>query len=244
MEPRTTPALVTSRTCAATPIRTAPAWRFNLVLVTLLGAGVLADTLGLTGEVLDAATTAFGRQARARLQQWQHVVDTHQQDPDLAKLEAANRFINRNRFLTDLEHWGIEDYWATPVELIGTRAGDCEDFTLAKYFTLRAMSIDDTKLRIIYVNAVNLNQAHMVLGYYSTPSAEPLVLDNLVQAIKPASMRLDLKPVYSFVGSTLWRAKVREHLAEGGENNAAGFAQVFLSRLSAGTIKTFRSTDS
>ena len=140
---------------------------------TLVVSSVLAQGLGLTTAVLDAATHAFGRDARARMLHWQHVVDANQHGNEIAKLEAANQLINENRFVSDASLWAEADYWATPIELIGARAGDCEDFTLAKYFTLRAMQIEEDKLRVIYVNAVNLDQAHMVLGYSPSPGAEP-----------------------------------------------------------------------
>ena len=67
----------------------------------------------------------------------------------------------------------------------------------------------DAKLRITYVKAIRLNQAHMVLTYYKSPKAIPLVLDNLDRSIKPANKRTDLKPVYSFNGDGLWLAKMR-----------------------------------
>jgi hypothetical protein len=44
----------------------------------------------------------------------------------------------------------------------------------------------------------------MVLAYYPTPDAEPLILDNLIGDIKPASQRTDLEPVYSFNDEDLW----------------------------------------
>ncbi|HCR47360.1 MAG TPA: sulfate adenylyltransferase, partial [Marinobacter hydrocarbonoclasticus] len=104
----------------------------------------------------------------------------------------------------DIRHWGQEDYWATPVELLTTNGGDCEDFSIAKYLTLRAMGVPDDQLRIIYVKALELNQAHMVLAWYETPGSDPLILDNLINDIKPASQRNDLEPVYSFNGEGLW----------------------------------------
>ena len=90
------------------------------------------------------------------------------------------------------------------MELLTTNGGDCEDFSIAKYLTLRAMGVPDEQLRIVYVKALELNQAHMVLAWYKTPDAEPLVLDNLINHIKPASQRPDLEPVYSFNGEGLW----------------------------------------
>ena len=101
----------------------------------------------------------------------------------------------------------VDDYWATPVEFLATDGGDCEDFAIAKYFTLRALGVPTDRMRITYVKAITLNQAHMVLAYYPSPGAEPLVLDNLIGEIKPASQRTDLVPVYSFNGDNLWVAR-------------------------------------
>ncbi len=83
-------------------------------------------------------------------------------------------------------------------------AADCEDYAIAKYFSLRQLGVPSHKLRITYVKALRLNQAHMVLTYYPSPGAEPLVLDNLIDAIRPAGQRNDLKPVYAFNAEGLW----------------------------------------
>lgn len=124
--------------------------------------------------------------------------------PPLPRLQLVNSFFNRLRFVTDMQHWGEEDYWATPVELLVTNGGDCEDFSIAKYLTLKAMGVPDEQLRIVYVKALELNQAHMVLAWYPEPDADPLILDNLINDIRPASERTDLEPVYSFNGEGLW----------------------------------------
>jgi predicted transglutaminase-like cysteine proteinase len=67
--------------------------------------------------------------------------------------------------------------------------------------------VPDEQLRIVYVKALELNQAHMVLAWYPRPDADPLILDNLINDIKFASQRTDLEPVYSFNGSGLWSSK-------------------------------------
>ena len=83
-------------------------------------------------------------------------------------------------------------------EMLGSNGGDCEDFTIAKYFTLKELGVPIRRLRLTYVKALSLNQAHMVLAYYLEPNAVPLILDNLINEVKPASERPDLIPVYSF----------------------------------------------
>ena len=117
---------------------------------------------------------------------------------DLEALHTVNAFFNRVPFLPDSTHWGVEDFWATPAEMIASNGGDCEDYSIAKYFLLKEFGVPVERLRITYVKAVKINQAHMVLAYYALPGAEPLILDNLENSVRPASERPDLVPVYSF----------------------------------------------
>ena len=88
-----------------------------------------------------------------------------------------------------------------------TNGGDCEGFTIAKYFTLKELGVNVSRMSSAYVKALDLNQAHMVLTYYATPKSEPVVLDNLIPQIKLASQRKDLLRVYSFNGDNLWISK-------------------------------------
>ena len=145
----------------------------------------------------------------ARMQRWQDIIAKGQGAETLEQLRAVNDFFNDARFVDDQELYGVPDYWATPDEFIARDAGDCEDFAIAKYFTLKAMGMDVTKLRITYVKAQSPNQAHMVLAYYASAGAEPLILDNLNRLIKPASQRPDLRPVYSFNAEALWLSRTR-----------------------------------
>ena len=130
---------------------------------------------------------------------------------DEGKLGAVNQFFNR-RILSreDSDVWGQVDYWASPVEMLEKGAGDCEDFAIAKYFSLLALGMPVNKLRLVYVRAQlggpgGVVQAHMVLAYYAAPNAEPLILDNLVTELRPASRRPDLAPVFSFNSEGLWQ---------------------------------------
>ncbi len=113
-------------------------------------------------------------------------------------------------FRDDQEVWNQVDYWASPLETLDKGMGDCEDFAIAKYFSLLAVGVPPARLRLVYVRlqiggAGGPSQAHMVLAYYATPQAEPLILDNLVTEIRPASRRPDLTPVFSFNSEGLWQ---------------------------------------
>jgi predicted transglutaminase-like cysteine proteinase len=181
---------------------------FFLLFVTVL-PGLTGPSFSLDPDTISRAEKKYGPEAGKRLLAWQALIRENSGRDELEKLALVNCFFNRLDFLDDIIHWQKKDYWATPVEFLASGGGDCEDFTLAKYFTLKAMGISEEKMNMIYVKAVRLNQAHMVLGYYPSPGAEPLILDNLVPTIEPASKRTDLLPVYSFNGVGLWLAKQR-----------------------------------
>lgn len=161
---------------------------------------------------------AYGQRAGMRVTAWRRLLADIQQQRELAQLQQVNTLFNQLLFLDDIDIWGQLDYWATPLEFLGVGAGDCEEFSIAKYFSLRELGVADEKLRLIYVKALSLNQFHMVLAYYPSPSAVPLVLDNLTPNILRATERRDLQPIYSFNGSKLWLMKLQ------GEGQAVGRA--------------------
>jgi len=163
----------------------------------------------LPEKLLKSVASQYGEPAKRRLIAWQTLIRDDSSTSDIEKLETTNTFFNQMQFIDDIKHWEKADYWATPVEFLSTGGGDCEDFSLAKYFTLKALGVEESKLNMTYVKALRLNQAHMVITYYATPNAIPLVLDNLVADIRPATERKDLLPVYSFNGLGLWLAKSR-----------------------------------
>lgn len=185
----------------------------NLLLLRKKTVGLLA----MLSFVLHAASSLdFDRLQKSLVQRWgqtpvrlftdwQTLMNEAHNAPEADKLKRINDFINRRiQFSDDPTIWNAPDYWATPLETIGKGAGDCEDFAIIKYFSLKELGVAKEKLRLTYVKAKiggatsNVSQAHMVLTYYSSADAEPLVLDNLLNDIRPASRRPDLTPVFSF----------------------------------------------
>jgi predicted transglutaminase-like cysteine proteinase len=158
-------------------------------------------------QILQTAEKRYGPlgEAQGRIEAWSQMLQSERNQPEREQLNAVNHFFNQQlSFQDDTRIWHQTDYWATPVESLIKAAGDCEDFALAKYFSLRHLGIPSEKLRITYVKALTQNQAHMVLTFYSSPTADPLVLDNLIDEIRPASQRKDLLPVYAFNAEGLY----------------------------------------
>ncbi|OGS98241.1 MAG: hypothetical protein A3H99_07985, partial [Gallionellales bacterium RIFCSPLOWO2_02_FULL_59_110] len=206
-----------------------PRSRICRVLALLAAATLLlslAHAVGFdAGKLMNAITQRFGAASAQKLRDWQKLVtETRDIASPEQKLHKANEFFNRRiQFTEDTEAWKQSDYWATPMETLGHGKGDCEDFAIAKYFTLLASGVEMSQLRLIYVKAKiggaasNITQAHMVLAYYSSADAEPQILDNLVGDILPASRRQDLSPVFSFNSQGIWAGTTA-----GGSNKSTG----------------------
>lgn len=179
-----------------------------------IGLLLILPAQSLTSEddaMVAAVRQFYGAMAGKRAQAWRQLVHEGQEGgwSEREILSRVNIFFNRFHFIDDIKLWGKEDYWATPLEMLGAAGGDCEDFSIAKYFSLLELGIADETLRLVYVKSLRLNQFHMVVAYYPTPSSIPLILDNLEGTIRPASQRTDLVPVYSFNGQHLWLMKER-----------------------------------
>ncbi len=149
----------------------------------------------------------YGIHAKERAIALIKMMNQAQYKNELEKLEYVNDFFNRTPYDSDSEVWGVIDYWATRLEFIGKDRGDCEDYVIAKYFTLKELGVPPSKMYMTYVKSVKYNAAHMVLTYYQTADSVPLVLDNYNYNIFPATKRRDLIPVFSFKGDDLFMAK-------------------------------------
>lgn len=159
----------------------------------------------------DLALSRYGQDSVNFVDDWQAEIETMRSLPDGEKLARANHFFNsRIRWTQDSEVWKENDYWATPLELMGRGMGDCEDFAIAKYATLMLADVDINKLRITYVKVKGTlsksvkSRAHMVLAYYPSATEEPIILDNIDPEIRQASARPDLIPVYGFNSMGIW----------------------------------------
>lgn len=161
-------------------------------------------------ERIAQAAARQGEQAVQGVRMLRSLVTPLLQQDEQAQLAGVNEFFNRRIvFREDIDNWGQADYWASPLESLQRGMGDCEDYAIAKYFTLTAMGIPHRKLRLVYVRVSaggpgGAALPHMVLAYYASPDAEPLVLDNLITEVRRAGRRPDLTPVFSFNAEGIW----------------------------------------
>jgi len=178
-----------------------------VIFIALIALALYAGQEFFTQELLTKVEKKYGGTAKRRVEALNTLMLSLQTSKESEKLEKVNAFFNQMRFASDQEIWHQEDYWATRMEFLGMGAGDCEDFVIAKYFTLKQLGVSTDKLFFTYVKAIKYKQAHMVLTYFETPTSIPLVLDSINFKILPATQRNDLIPVYSFNGDALYLAK-------------------------------------
>lgn len=195
----------------ACPTRSDVPWRRIIAGLGLLLSCVAIVTFAADMDRLQASLRQLGGND-ASFRDWQKLLADARPLAAMDKLKRVNEFFNRRiQFGDDQAIWGQSDYWATPLETLGKGKGDCEDFTIAKYFTLLNAGVPNEQLRLVYVKAKiggaasSVIQAHMVLAFYAAPDDEPLILDNLITDLRPASRRPDLLPVFSFNSQGIWQ---------------------------------------
>ena len=186
----------------------------NKLLIILLLSSLYINALeSFDSKTIHKLKNKYGSNVYKRLKVWDEMLLKAKNAKTLNKLKYVNDFFNRVKYITDIKHWRVVDYWATPFEFVGTGAGDCEDYAIAKYFALIKLGIPENKLRISYVKLLKrgtkFEQAHMVLLYYHKPNSTPIVLDNVNRRLKLVSQRKDLKLVYSFNAKGLYQSKKR-----------------------------------
>lgn len=193
--------------------RITPLWLFIFATVcVLLSHGLFSRASIQFDHFHRQIESRFGVNRAQASRSWESMIrQASQASSENQKLRIVNQFVHQQvRYRTDQRLYGVEDYWASPLETLGHGLGDCEDYAILQYVSLRLAGVSDDRLRLIYVNArmggprSTVTQAHMVLGYYATPTSEPLILDSLVSTISPASRRTDLSPVFSFNSEGLW----------------------------------------
>ena len=116
------------------------------------------------------------------------------------QIRQVNSYVNATTYREDKRVWGKGDYWAAPGEFFA-RGGDCEDFAIAKYLSLKSLGFDPAKMRILVLKDP-VRGLHAVL--LVEHGGETLVLDNLSQRVKTWNEVPSYKPLYSINEARFW----------------------------------------
>jgi predicted transglutaminase-like cysteine proteinase len=138
---------------------------------------------------------------RCDLQDWRKFLAELQGKPLMEKLSEVNDYMNRHRYITDPVNWGVPDYWEVPREFFN-KDGDCEDYAIAKYFSLRHLGVPADMLRLVVLQDENLRVPHAILVVYVNGTA--LVLDNQFGRVVNADRISHYRPIYSVNENHWW----------------------------------------
>lgn len=132
---------------------------------------------------------------------WRDFVRGLKGRPRREQLAALNAYLNRWTYRLDSENYGVEDYWASPLEFL-LRSGDCEDYAIIKYVSLKALGFAVKDLRIVVVRDLVRNLPHAVLAVYM--EGDILIMDSLFEAVLSHRDVTFYRPYYSINETTRW----------------------------------------
>lgn len=133
---------------------------------------------------------------------WKAMLNKLRGQPLHYQIDAVNDWSNAHPYVEDMVNWGVEDYWETPYEFMAIN-GDCEDYAISKYYSLRALGIPTDKLRVIIVQDLNLGGIiHAILGVYD--DGDLLILDNQASRVIPAMKIYHYRPIYGINEDHWW----------------------------------------
>lgn len=141
------------------------------------------------------------------LAQWRNLSAAMRTVEPVTQLQYINGFFNRNvRSASDKDIYCAEEYWARPEEFLLNRAGDCEDYAVAKYLALRYFGWPAGDMWIILVKDRARELGHAVLAVKLRDTI--FTLDNLS---RPPQLLLrediflkNFIPLYAFNECAFW----------------------------------------
>jgi predicted transglutaminase-like cysteine proteinase len=136
--------------------------------------------------------------------EWRQLVSRLADKPRRERIDKVNAFFNRIPYVVDASNWGVADYWATPLQFL-SRAGDCEDYAVAKYVTLRQLGFSSDEMRVVVLDDTNLRVPHAILTVVDGDRL--LVLDNQIPDVVDSKRILHYKAIYSINENRWWLHK-------------------------------------
>lgn len=133
---------------------------------------------------------------------WEDALDEMRGKSRSEQIKAVNSYMNQTPYIQDIVNWGVEDYWATLFEFF-TRNGDCEDYAIAKYLSLKKLGFDEDDLRIVILQDHNLGVIHAVLAVYE--GGHRYILDNQIKTVLKDTRIHHYQPIYSINQQAWWR---------------------------------------
>jgi predicted transglutaminase-like cysteine proteinase len=136
---------------------------------------------------------------------WMKYLKKQKGKDKLTLINEINGRMNKAKYVTDNNNWGEKDYWATPGEFMA-KFGDCEDYAIIKYLSLRLLGFKAEEVRVVAVKDLNLKVGHAILVAFV--DGKTYVLDNQIKQVVEAKTIRHYQPVFSISSKTWWRHRL------------------------------------
>ncbi len=135
------------------------------------------------------------------IRQWADFLRPLKSSSRTEQMVRVNNFANARQYIKDRANYGLSDYWARPVDFLRS-SGDCEDYAIFKYASLKALGFSDQDMRLV-VGILDDGTPHAVLQV-SAPTGS-LILDNRFTRLIPEHQsNLIPNPKYSVNLTRRW----------------------------------------
>lgn len=114
------------------------------------------------------------------------------------QIDKVNTYINAINPKYDSDNYKNNEYWATIYEFLSKGGGDCEDYVIAKGYTLELLGINKDNIFYTIVKEKYLGGDHMVLALHVNKKKSFIILDNLSTKVLSLAQRIDLKAIVFF----------------------------------------------
>lgn len=135
------------------------------------------------------------------LKPWYKFLNSIKGLPKSEQIIRVNNFANKQPYILDIDNYGQEDYWAVVREFLA-RSGDCEDYSLTKFFSLRLLGFSNDELRIVVLQDTNLRIGHAVLAVKY--GSDELILDNQSRQVLSHKSIKHYVPLYTVNEEQWW----------------------------------------
>jgi len=134
--------------------------------------------------------------------EWRKEIQSLQGLSRREQVKRVNDFLNQVEYVDDRTAYGENGYWGATPERFFDGGGDCKDYAIAKYVSLRALGFTDSQLRVAIVQDTVKNLAHAILIFYS--GDQGYVLDNQNKKIEPIEAVNRYAPYFSINQTSWW----------------------------------------
>jgi len=138
------------------------------------------------------------------LADWQAFLNGIKDKDKVEQISSVNDYMNNVSYINEPKNYQIPDHWATPGQFFN-KNGDCEDYAIAKFMSLRALGFTNDEMRIVVLQDLNLKIPHAILAVYV--DGQPQLLDNQIKKVVPAKSVFHYKPIYSMNEESWWLHK-------------------------------------